>query len=70
MKARIGIALGLYWGGVAQAIDVIAAVSALGAVGGVPALIEALTRYGRIATRRLQGLQSRSGASPVSRSVQ
>ena len=54
MKARIGIALGLYWGGVAQAIDVITAVSALGAVGGVPALIEALTRYGRIATRRFE----------------
>jgi hypothetical protein len=64
MRARIGIALGLYWGGVAQAIDVIAAVSALGAIGGVPALLEALTRYGRIAARRLQGLPSRPVRHP------
>jgi hypothetical protein len=64
MRARIGIALGLYWGGVAQAIDVITAVSALGAIGGVPALLEALTRYGRIATRRLQGLPSRPVRHP------
>jgi hypothetical protein len=70
MRARIDIALGLYWGGVAQAVAVIAAVNMLGALGGVPAVLEALTRYGRIATKRLRGLQSRSGASSVSRSVQ
>jgi hypothetical protein len=70
MRAKIGIALGLYWGGVAQAVAVMAAVNTLGALGGVPAVLEVLTKYGRIATTRLRGSQSGSGASPVSRSVQ
>jgi hypothetical protein len=70
MKARIGIALGLYWGGIVYAIDVIAVISALGAIGGLPALLNALTRYVRVAMRWLQGLQSHSGASAVSRHVQ
>jgi hypothetical protein len=70
MRARIGIALGTYWGGIAYAIDVIAMISALGAIGGLPALLNALTRYARVATRWLQRRQSRSGASPVSRHVQ
>jgi hypothetical protein len=70
MRARIGIALGLYWGGIVYAIDVIALISALGAIGGLPALLNALTRYAGLAMRRLQGLYSRSGASSVSRHVQ
>ena len=45
MRARIGIALGTYWGGVVYTIDVIAAISALGAIGGLPSLLHALTRY-------------------------
>jgi hypothetical protein len=59
MRARIGMALGLYWGGIVYAIDVIALISALGAIGGLPALLNALTKYGRVAMRRLQVLQSR-----------
>ena len=55
MKAKIGIALSLYWGGIAQAVDVIAAVKTLGALGSVPVVLEALTKYGRVATRRLRG---------------
>ena len=70
MRARIGMALGTYWGGVVYVIDVIALISALGAIGGLPALLNALTRYARIAMRRLQGPQSRSGATSVSRDVQ
>jgi hypothetical protein len=61
MRARIGIALGAYWGGIAYAIDVIALVSALGAIGGLPALLNALTKYSRLL---------RSRASSVSRRVQ
>ena len=55
MRARIGMALGQYWGGIAQAIDVIALIGALGAIGGLPALLNLLTRYARIARRRLPG---------------
>jgi hypothetical protein len=56
MSARIGRALGVYWGGIAQAIDVIALISTLGAVGGLPALLNLLTRYARLAGRQLRGL--------------
>ena len=56
MSARIGRVLGVYWGGIAQAIDVIALISTLGAVGGLPALLNVLTRYARFAGRQLRGL--------------
>jgi len=56
MRARIGIALGTYWGGVVYTIDVIAAISALGAIGGLPALLHALTRY----TARFRSLNAQS----------
>ena len=55
MRARIGMALGMYWGGIVYAIDVIALISALGAIGGLPALLNALTRYAGLAVRRLPG---------------
>src|SRR5450631_3271836 len=42
-RARIGITLGSYWGDIVQAIDVIATISALGAIGGLPVLLNALT---------------------------
>jgi hypothetical protein len=70
MRARIGMALGHYWGGIAYAIDVIALIGALGAIGGLPALLNALTRYARVAMRWLQGPQSRSRETSVSRHVQ
>jgi hypothetical protein len=55
MRARIGIALGLCWGGIAQAVDVIAAISTLGAIGGLPALLGAITKYTRFPMRWLRG---------------
>jgi hypothetical protein len=58
MKARIGMAVGSYWGGIAQAIDLIAMISAIGAIGGLPALLSVLTKYTRIAVRWLAGRQS------------
>jgi hypothetical protein len=64
MRARIGMALGHYWGGIVYAIDVIALISALGAIGGLPALLNALTRYARITSRWLQDLQSRPVRHP------
>ena len=70
MRARFGIALGQYSGGIVYAIDVIAAICALGAIGGLPALLNALTTYTRVAMRWLRGPRSRSRASSVSRHVQ
>jgi hypothetical protein len=70
MRARIGMAFGAYWGGIVYAIDVVTVISTLGAIGGLPALLNALTKYTHFVARRLQGLQSRSRASSVSRNVQ
>jgi len=53
MRARIGISIGPYWGGIVQLIDVIAAISMLGAIGGFPVLLNALTKYTRFAMRWL-----------------
>ena len=47
MRARVGIAMSLYWGGIVQLIDVIAMISALGAIGGLPALLNMLMKYAR-----------------------
>jgi hypothetical protein len=59
------MALGAYWGGIAYAIDVIALISTLGAIGGgLPALLNALTKYTGFAKRWLQGLQSRPVRHP------
>jgi hypothetical protein len=55
MRARIGITLGQYWGGIAYAIDVMAAISALGAIGGLPALLNMLATYTRFAVTWLRG---------------
>jgi hypothetical protein len=55
MKAKIGIGLSVYWGSVAQVIDVLAAISALGAIGGLPTLINALAKYASVPLRKLRG---------------
>jgi hypothetical protein len=60
MRARIGIAMGLYWGGVMQVIDVIAMISALGAIGSLPALLNAVTKYTRLCRDWLRGRHSRA----------
>ncbi len=56
MRARIGMALGAYWGGIAQVLDVIALVGTVGAIGGLPALLNALARYTRVAVKQLRSL--------------
>jgi hypothetical protein len=70
MRQRIGIAMGPYRGGIVSAIDVIAMISALGAVGGLPAILKALTKYTRCAMRWLRGLQWGPSETSVSRYVQ
>jgi predicted acylesterase/phospholipase RssA len=59
MRMRIGLALGLYWGSIAQAVEVIAAISALGAIGGLPTLLNAFTKHLRFPMRWLRGLPLR-----------
>ena len=63
MKARIGIAMGTYWGGMVYAIDVIAMITALGAIGGLPALLSAIINYARFAIKWLQGWQLRAATT-------
>jgi hypothetical protein len=58
MRARIGIAMGLYWDGIVQVIDVIAMISALGAIGSLPALLNAITKYTRSCMDWLRSRQS------------
>ena len=58
MRARIGMAFGAYWGGIVYVIDVITVMSTLGAIGGLPALLNALTKGTRFPTRWLRGLHS------------
>jgi hypothetical protein len=65
MRARIGIVLGTYWWSIAQAIDVIAAISALGAIGGLSVLLNAVTPYARYAMKWLHGRQPRAGATQI-----
>ena len=54
MTARLGIAIGRHWGGLVRAIDVINTVAAVGALGSLPALIQAITQF---AMRRTKGEQ-------------
>jgi len=70
MRARIEIGLGAYWGSIAYAMDVIAAIAALCAIGGLPAVLNALTKYTRFATSWLQGrTQSRAATTAVRHAV-
>jgi hypothetical protein len=61
MRARIVLAMGTYWGGIAYALEVIAAISALGAIGGLPALLNPLTQSTRGALHWLTERRSRAG---------
>jgi hypothetical protein len=45
MRSRIGMALGPYWGGIVHAIDIIVAMSVLGTLGGLSALLSMATPY-------------------------
>ncbi len=65
MRAKIGIAMGMYWGGMVYAIDFIAMITAVGAIGGLPALLGALINYARHAIRWLQRWQLRTAPTSV-----
>jgi hypothetical protein len=56
MKERIGTALGEHWSGIAQALDVVTQISAVGAIGGLPALVSVLTKSARFARGRLKNM--------------
>jgi len=45
-----------YWGGISQAIEVIAAISALGAIGGLPALLSVVAKWVRYVMRPSPGM--------------
>jgi hypothetical protein len=64
MRARIGIAMGVYWGGIVQFTDLVSTVSALGAIGGLPALLNALTKYLRLAIEWSMGRRLRPAPTP------
>ena len=66
MRARLGLAMNLYWDGIVQLIDVIAMISALGAIGGLPALLNALLKFSRVAMTRMRGLRLLSAAISAS----
>jgi hypothetical protein len=55
MRMRIGAAMGPHWGGIVQAIDVIATIGALGAIGGLPTLLNAAAKSTRFALSRVLG---------------
>jgi len=61
MRERIGMVLSPYWGSIVGTLDVIAAISALGAIGGVSALLRAATPYARHAMRRWRRRPLRAG---------
>jgi hypothetical protein len=62
MRSRIGMTLGPYWGSIVHAVDIVAAISTLGAVGGLSALLAAATPYIRDAMNRLHGRHPRGGS--------
>jgi hypothetical protein len=63
MRARIGIAMDVYWDGIVQLTEVIATIGALGAIGGLPALLNALTKYARLAFGWSIGRRSRDAGT-------
>jgi hypothetical protein len=52
MSARISTAMGTHWGSVVRAIDFIYALTAFGALGGLPLILNVLTKYARSAMTR------------------
>jgi hypothetical protein len=69
MRARIGMALGPYWGSIMSTLDIIAAISALGAIGGLSALLHSATPYARHAMKWLQKTPTADGSSHRQRAM-
>jgi hypothetical protein len=67
MRARIGIFMDSHWGGIVHILDVIAMISALGAIGGLPPLLNALTKYSRLAMRWVRKRYFRAATKPTIR---
>jgi hypothetical protein len=59
MRARINTAIGRHWGSVVRAIDVIYVLTAFGVLGGLPPLLNVVTKSVRSAMTSLRGSQAR-----------
>ena len=53
MKAKLGAAMQSYSDEFVQLMDVVASITALGAIGGLPALANVVAKYARSGIRRL-----------------
>jgi hypothetical protein len=54
MTARINTVIGTYWGGVARVLDILYALAAFGALGGLPPLLHVVAKYARYAMTSLR----------------
>jgi len=59
MRSGINTTIGRYWGGVVRAIDVIYVLTAFGVLGGLPPLLNVVTKSVRCAMTSLRGSQAR-----------
>ena len=59
MRSGINTAIGRYWGSVVRAIDVIYVLTAFGVLGGLPPLLNVVTKSVRCAMTSLRGSQAR-----------
>ena len=51
MTAHINTVIGRYWGGMVRVLDILYALAAFGALGGLPPLLNAVAKYARYAMR-------------------
>ncbi len=63
MTARISTAMGTHWGSVVRAIDFIYTLTAFGALGGLPMLLDLVAKYARSAMTRFWSLRRRRNQS-------
>ena len=59
MRSGINTAIGRYWGSVVRAIDVIYVLTAFGVLGGLPPLLNVVTKSVRCAMTSLRGSHAR-----------
>jgi hypothetical protein len=59
VRSDINTAIGRYWGSVVRAIDVIYVLTAFGVLGGLPPLLNVVTKSVRCAMMSLRGSQAR-----------
>jgi hypothetical protein len=55
MKAKIELGLSVYWGSVAQVIDLMAAITMLGAIGSLPTVFKMVANYASAPLKKIRG---------------